>query len=57
MTGYSSETVQNRFVKQYELFVGAETAIIQKPYSVELIERKIREVLNRSSDSGQEDDL
>jgi len=49
MTGYSSETVQNRFVKQYELFVGADAAIIQKPYSVELIERKIREVLNGHS--------
>lgn len=49
MTGYSSETVQNRFVKQNELFVGAEAAIIQKPYSVELIESKIREVLNKNS--------
>ena len=49
MTGYSSETVQNRFVKQNELFVGAEATIIQKPYSVELIERKIRQVLNEHS--------
>jgi len=49
MTGYSSETVQNRFVKQYDLFVGADAAIVQKPYSVELIERKIREVLNANS--------
>ena len=54
MTGYSSETVQNRFVKQYELFVGSETTIVQKPYSVELIERKIREVLNGHSKSVQE---
>lgn len=51
MTGYSSETVQNRFVKQYELFVGSETTIVQKPYSVELIERKIREVLNGRCES------
>ena len=51
MTGYSSETVQNRFVKQNELFVGSEAAIIQKPYSVELIESKIREVLNTHSKS------
>ncbi len=46
MTGYSSETVQNRFVKQNELFVGLDAAIIQKPYSVEAIERKVREVLD-----------
>jgi PAS domain S-box-containing protein len=46
MTGYSSETVQNRFVEQSSLFAGLEAAIIQKPYTVEAIERKIRDALN-----------
>ncbi len=49
MTGYSSETVQNRFVKQNSLFVGNTSAVIQKPYSIEAVERKIREVLNEHS--------
>jgi hypothetical protein len=51
MTGYSSETVQNRFVKQNKVFAGLETVIIQKPYSVETIESKIREVLKAHSKS------
>ncbi len=51
MTGYSTETVQNRFIKQSESIAGARAAIVQKPYSVELIERKIREVLNERSKS------
>ena len=46
MTGYSSETVQNRFVKQNKLMRELGTPIIQKPYSVETLGQKIREVLD-----------
>jgi len=49
--GYRSETARSRFVKQYKLLVRAETVIIQKSYSLELIERKIREVLDNHSKS------
>ncbi|HEV7681332.1 MAG TPA: ATP-binding protein [Pyrinomonadaceae bacterium] len=46
MTGYSQDLVQNRFIKQ-NIDVGEMGAIvIQKPYNIELLGRKIREVLD-----------
>jgi PAS domain S-box-containing protein len=48
MTGYSSETVQSRFVKQNKSLEESEAVVIQKPYSVEALGRKIREVLDAS---------
>ncbi len=48
MTGYSPEVVQSRFVKQ-NLSIGQLGAmVIQKPYSVDGLGRKIREVLGAS---------
>jgi CheY-like chemotaxis protein len=46
MTGYSSETVQSRFVKQNRSMEELDAVVIQKPYSVEALGRKIREVLD-----------
>ncbi|HEV7376631.1 MAG TPA: response regulator [Pyrinomonadaceae bacterium] len=46
MTGYSSETVQSRFVKQSELIEESDAVVIQKPYNVEGLGRKIREMLD-----------
>lgn len=46
MTGYSSEMVQSRFVKQNISIAGS--AVIQKPYSVDGLGRRIREVLDAS---------
>ena len=48
MTGYSSEMVRNRFVDQKMLLEESEAVVIQKPYSVEGLGRKIREVLDVS---------
>lgn len=48
MTGYSPETVQNRFVKQSNLKETA-AATIQKPYSVQALGHKVREVLDRAA--------
>ena len=46
MTGYSTETVQSRFVKQNELMEELGALVLQKPYNVEGLGRKIREVLD-----------
>jgi PAS domain S-box-containing protein len=46
MTGYSSETVQSRFVKQNKLIEELGVVVIQKPYSLEGLGRKVREVLD-----------
>ena len=46
MTGYSSETVQSRFVKQDRSVEDLGAAVIQKPYNIEGLGRKIREVLD-----------
>jgi PAS domain S-box-containing protein len=46
MTGYSAETVQSRFVKQNKFVEDLGAVVIQKPYSVEGLGRKVREVLD-----------
>jgi CheY-like chemotaxis protein len=46
MTGYSAETVQSRFVKQNKPLEELNAPLIQKPYSVEGLGRKVREVLD-----------
>jgi signal transduction histidine kinase len=46
MTGYSSETVQSRFVKQNRFVEELGAPVLQKPYNVEILGRKIREVLD-----------
>jgi signal transduction histidine kinase/CheY-like chemotaxis protein len=46
MTGYSSETVQSQFVKQNKLIEELGVVVIQKPYSLEGLGRKVREVLD-----------
>ncbi len=48
MTGYSTETVQSRFVKQNELMEELGAMVLQKPYNVEGLGRKIREVLDKA---------
>jgi PAS domain S-box-containing protein len=48
MTGYSSEMVQSRFVKQNLSIEESGVLIIQKPYSVDGLGRAIREVLDAS---------
>ena len=48
MTGYSSETVQSRFVEQNELMKELDAVVLQKPYTVEGLGRKVREVLDKS---------
>lgn len=48
MTGYSSETVQSRFVKQHKLIDDIGAVVIQKPYSLEGLGRKVREVLDQA---------
>jgi signal transduction histidine kinase/CheY-like chemotaxis protein len=46
MTGYSQDLVQSRFIKQ-NINVGEMGAVvIQKPYNIEVLGRKIREVLD-----------
>jgi PAS domain S-box-containing protein len=51
MTGYSSETVQSRFLKRNELMEELGTKVIQKPYSVDGLGRKIREALDGATES------
>ncbi|HYY58137.1 MAG TPA: PAS domain S-box protein [Pyrinomonadaceae bacterium] len=46
MTGYSIDTVQDRFVKSEVLTEKYGAALIQKPYTVEGLGRKVREVLD-----------
>ncbi len=46
MTGYSAEIVQYEFVKQNKFIEDAGAALMQKPYSVETLGRKVREVLD-----------
>jgi signal transduction histidine kinase/DNA-binding response OmpR family regulator len=49
MTGYSSETVQSRFVKQNKSIEELGAVVLQKPYNIEGLGRKIREVLDAAS--------
>lgn len=46
MTGYSAEIVQYEFVKQNKFIEEAGAVLMQKPYSVETLGRKVREVLD-----------
>lgn len=46
MTGYSFETIQNRFEKQSRLIENLGAMVIQKPYSVQSLGRSVREVLD-----------
>ena len=48
MTGHSIETVQSRFIKQNLLLEEWGAVVIQKPYTVERLGRKIREVLDKA---------
>jgi CheY-like chemotaxis protein/two-component sensor histidine kinase len=48
MTGYSSETVQSRFVKQNKSIEELGAVVIQKPYNLDGLGRKVREVLDKS---------
>ena len=49
MTGYSSETVQSRFVKENKWIEESGTIVIQKPYRIEALGRRVREVLDKAS--------
>jgi CheY-like chemotaxis protein len=48
MTGYSSEMMQNRFQKLNMSLEGLRAVVIQKPYSVNVLAGKIREVFDAS---------
>jgi hypothetical protein len=49
MTGYSSETVQSRFVKESRWIEESGTIVVQKPYSIEGLGRTVLEVLEHAS--------
>lgn len=51
MTGYSSETVQSRIVKPNGTDKSLVPVIIQKPYTLDSLGRKVREVLNKNHKS------
>jgi len=53
MTGYSYETVQNRFEKQNQLIENIGALVIQKPYSLQFLGRKVREVLDTFQKDGK----
>ncbi|HYX42352.1 MAG TPA: response regulator, partial [Pyrinomonadaceae bacterium] len=46
MTGYSAETVQSKFVKHNRFIEEAGAVLLQKPYNVESLGRKVREMLD-----------
>jgi CheY-like chemotaxis protein len=46
MTGYSSETVQSQFDKQNRSLEASGAVVLQKPYNVGELGRKIREALD-----------
>ncbi|MCA1625633.1 MAG: PAS domain-containing protein [Acidobacteria bacterium] len=48
MTGYSSETVQSRFVEPKKTAEELGAMVIQKPYSLEQLGRAVREVLDKN---------
>lgn len=48
MTGYSSETVQSRFIEQKRSLEEFGAIVIQKPYDLDTLGQKIREVIKRS---------
>jgi two-component system cell cycle sensor histidine kinase/response regulator CckA len=47
MTGYGSEMVEINFVKQNAFVDGKTATIIQKPYSIDGLGQKVREILDR----------
>ncbi len=47
MTGYSSETVQSRFLKQHKVIEELNAIVLQKPYTPDGLGRKVREALDR----------
>src|SRR6185503_18625775 len=48
MTGYSSDFVKDRFVKQNISIEALGADVIQKPYNIDKLGRKVREVLDAS---------
>jgi nitrogen-specific signal transduction histidine kinase len=48
MTGYSAEIVQSQFVAQNLFLERTGSALLQKPYSIEIFGRKVREVLDQA---------
>jgi two-component system, cell cycle sensor histidine kinase and response regulator CckA len=53
MTGYNFETIQNRFVNQRQLIENLGAIVIQKPYSVQTLGRKVREILDGVKKNGR----
>jgi two-component system, cell cycle sensor histidine kinase and response regulator CckA len=53
MTGYNYETIQSRFVNQRQLIENLGAIVIQKPYSVQTLGRKVREVLDVVKKNGK----
>ena len=49
ITGYSAELVQSRFVKHTRLVEEMGAAVMQKPYNVDGLGRKVRDVLDVSA--------
>jgi len=48
MTGYSPEMVQSKYVNQNIAIEELHAVLIQKPYSLETLGRKVREVLDEA---------
>jgi PAS domain S-box-containing protein len=48
MTGYSSESVKSRVVMQHKSMEELGAVVLQKPYNVEGLGRKVREVLDKT---------
>lgn len=48
MTGYSTETVQSRFIKPDRSADDYGAVVIRKPYEIQALGQKVREVLDRS---------
>jgi two-component system, cell cycle sensor histidine kinase and response regulator CckA len=47
-TGYSAEMVESNFVEQSEIIAESGSVVIQKPYKIETLGHKLREVLDGS---------
>jgi signal transduction histidine kinase len=52
VTGYCSETVENRFVLRSRFIEETGASVIQKPYSVDVLGRKVRQMLDQAKQSG-----
>lgn len=53
MTGYNFETIQSRFVNQRQLIENLGAIVIQKPYNVQTLGRRVREVLDGVKKDGK----